>query len=313
MAKKVFITGISGFVGAGVARYFIAKGYEVHGLVRSTANQWRLEEIKNSITLHTGDLLEKDSVRSALLKAKPDIVLHLAVYGAYPSQKDADLILSTSLLSTMHLLVAAKEVGVSMFVNTGSSSEYGTKDHPMNESERVDPNSYYAVGKTAQTLLSQHFAREENFPVVTLRLFSVYGPHEEPGRLVPTVILNALEGKAITLADPNIARDFIYIDDVAEAYRIAGENPTLSGEVINLGTGVQHTLKELTDTVLVLTKSESAITIGEYTKRSYDTYTWVSDTTKATSQLGFTPQYNLQQGLEKSIEWFKKHGEHYKK
>lgn len=313
MAKKVFITGISGFVGAGVARYFLEHGFIVHGLVRSTANMWRLEDIAEKITLHQGDLLDKKSVLRILQKAKPDIVLHLAVYGAYPSQKDAELILSTSIISTMHLLTSAKEVGVEMFVNTGTSSEYGTKDHPMKEDERIDPNSYYAVGKAAQTLLCQHFAKAEGLPVVTLRLFSVYGPHEEPGRLIPTVIMNALTGKDIQLADPNIARDFIYIEDVAEGYRLASEKPELSGHIINLGTGKQYTLKALADTTLQLTASTSKITVGEYEKRSFDTNTWVADTAKLSSLLGFQPHYNLTEGMTKSIEWFKKYGEYYKK
>ncbi len=313
MAKKVFITGISGFVGAGVARYFLGHGYEVHGLVRSTAPMWRLEDIKDKITLHIGDLLNKESIQRALQTAKPDIVLHLAVYGAYPSQKDADLILSTSLISTMHLLVVAKEVGVGVFVNTGSSSEYGTKDHPMNEADRIDPNSYYAIGKSAQTLLCQHFARQENFSVITLRLFSVYGPYEEPGRLVPTVALHALHDREINLADPSIARDFIYINDVAEAFRLASEHPSLSGEVVNIGSGVQHTLQDLADATMAITASKSRIVVGGYEKRSFDTHTWVSDTSKASSLLGFIPRYNLVQGLTESIAWFRQHEEYYKK
>lgn len=310
---KVLITGISGFVGAGVARHLLGRGIEVHGLVRITSNLWRISDIRNELILHTGDLLDKDSVGRALSKAKPDVVFHLAVYGAYPSQQDADLILSTSIISTMHLLNAAKAAEVKMFVNTGSSSEYGTKDHPMREDERIDPNSYYAVGKASQTLLCQHYARQEKFPVLTLRLFSAYGPYEEPGRLVPTVLLNALAQKEITLADPNIARDFIYIDDVAEAYYLAATKTELSGSVINIGTGVQHTLNELADIALEVTKSTSEVTVGTYQKRGFDTNIWVADTQQMESRLGFKPSYNLKQGIEQCVPWFQQHADYYKK
>jgi len=310
---KAFITGISGFVGAGLARRLLKEGYEVHGLVRPTANLWRLEEVSDSLHMHEGDLLEQASIVRALQAAKPDVVFHLGVYGAYSTQKDKEKILQTSVLSTLTLLEAAKEVGAGMFVNTGSSSEYGTKDHPMREDERIDPNSYYAVGKAAQTLLCQHFAHEEKFPVVTLRLFSVYGPYEEPGRLVPTVILHALSGKEILISDPMVARDFIYLDDVTRALFLASKNPALAGEIVNLGTGIEHTLGDMADAIIKNTKTNSAYTIGGTEKRSFDTHTWVADAGKIKSLLGFTPRYTLDEGVAESVSWFKQHADYYKK
>lgn len=310
---KAFITGISGFVGAGLARQLLEAGYEVHGLVRESSNLWRLEGVKNSLNLHEGDLCDKDAVMRALQIAKPDVVFHLGVYGAYAIQKDKAKILQTSILSTLALLEAAREVGVNMFVNTGSSSEYGTKDHPMREDERVDPNSYYAVGKAAQTLLCQHFANEEKLPIVTLRLFSVYGPYEEPGRLVPTVILNAMQNKDISLADLRIARDFVYLDDVVDSYIIAAKRPDLSGQVFNIGTGIQSTLKELADSVIAQARSNSKVVAGGYEKRNFDTLTWVADTEKTKKLLGFSSRNDLTAGLKKSIVWFQEHADYYNK
>ena len=278
---KAFITGISGFVGAGLARHLLEQGWEVEGIVRESSNLWRLENIKDRTTLHRGDLLEKEVVSKILHASKPDALFHLAVYGAYATQKDEDKILSTTILSTLHLLHAAKDAGAKIFINTGSSSEYGTKDHPMNEEERIDPNSYYAVGKAAQTLLCQHFARSEKFPVITLRLFSVYGPVEEPGRLVPTAILNALVSQPIMLADPSIARDFVYLDDVSLAYALAAAKPELSGEVFNIGSGVQHNLGELAEVIIAGTGGGGGVSVGAYEKRSFDTTTWVADMQKS--------------------------------
>lgn len=310
---RAFVTGISGFVGAGLARRLLKEGYEVHGLVRTSANLWRLEDIQKSLVLHRGDLLDKVSIVSAISSAKPDMVFHLGVYGAYSMQKDKEKILETSMLSTLWLLEAAKEVGVGMFVNTGSSSEYGTKDHPMREDERIDPNSYYAVGKAAQTLLCQHFANEEKLPIVTLRLFSVYGPYEEPGRLVPTVVLNAMRNKDISLADPRIARDFIYLDDVTDAYIAAAKSPALSGQVFNIGTGIQTTLGEFAQAVIIAAKSSSKIVTDVYEKRSFDTLTWVADIEKTKKLLGFSSRHDLTVGLKKSIVWFQEHADHYNK
>jgi len=310
---KAFITGISGFVGAGLARRLLEEGVEVHGIIRPTSDLWRIDDIAPLLRLHTGDLLDQRFVEDTIMTVKPDVIFHLGVYGAYPTQKDKTTILSTSLLVTLHLLEVAKSAGVEVVVNSGSSSEYGTKDHPMREDERIDPNSYYAVGKAAQTLLCQQFTREEKLPVITLRLFSVYGPYEEPGRLVPTLIVNALSNKEISLADPRIARDFVYLGDVVDAYIAAAKKPELGGEVFNIGTGKQATLGELANAIITETESNSKVILGAYEKRGFDTFTWVADMEKTFSRLGFTPRHDLNEGLKESIPWFKQHADHYNK
>ena len=304
---KVFITGIAGFVGAGLARALLADGAEVHGLVRPSSDLWRIADLKDKLHLHTGDLLDQESIRAALAAAKPDTLFHLGVYGAYSTQKDPETIMRTSLLSTMALLDAAKQEGVGMIINTGSSSEYGTKDHPMREDERIDPNSYYAVGKAAQTLYCQQFAREEKIPVITLRLFSVYGPYEEPTRFIPTLIERALANEDVPLADPATARDFFYLDDVINAYRAAAKKPELSGEIFNVGSGEEHTLKYAFDTVVALVGSSSKPLVGAYPDRNFDTVRWVADMTKTRSELSTEKPHNLESGLRATIDWVKEH------
>src|SRR5947208_936064 len=120
----------------------------------------------------------------------------------------------------------------------------------MRETDLLEPNSYYAVAKGAQTLLCQHVAKAERRPITTFRLFSVYGPFEEPSRLIPTLVRLCLEGRNLTLVDPETARDFVYIDDVVDAYLRIDKLAGLCGEVMNIGTGVQRTLAPVGDTVL---------------------------------------------------------------
>lgn len=309
---KVFITGISGFVGANLAHKLVAQGHEVHGLVRANSkNGWRLTSIKSQITIHEGDILDKAKVSEIITQVKPEIIYHLVVYGAYPFQKDAELALQTTIIATLHLLQAAKTAGVKMVVSTGSSSEYGSKDHPMREDERVDPNSYYAVGKAAQTLLGQHFSNTEGLPVITLRLFSVYGPYEEPTRLLPVLILNALNNRDIPLASPKTARDFIYVDDVVEAIIQASTRPDLGGQVFNLGSGQQQTLQTLVDSVISETKSTSKLLWNAYPQRPFDTNIWVADTNKLKTDLKFEAKTPFELGIKKNIEWLKANQQYY--
>lgn len=306
---RVFITGISGFIGSGLARALRKDGAEVHGFVRPTSDLWRIADMKNEVHLHTGDLLDTESIRAAIREAQPDVILHLGVYGSHPAyEKDREMIMRSSFVSTMTLLDAAKESGVGIVINTGTSSEYGTKDHPMREDEIIEPNSYYAVGKAAQTLYCQQFAREEKLPIITLRLFSVYGPYEDPARFIPTLIRKALANEDVPLADPRIARDFIYIDDVVTAYRAAMKRPDLSGEVLNVGSSIQHTLGEVFDTVVALAGSDSKSIIGAYANRSFDTNVWVADMGKTCSKLGSRSGRSLEDGLRATIDWQKDHG-----
>ena len=160
-------------------------------------------------------------------------------------------------------------------------------------------------------MLCQQFAREEKLPIITLRLFSVYGPHEEPGRLVPTLIRKALANEDLLLARPETARDFVYTDDVTDAYLACLRHPECSGEVFNVGTGVQSSLEDIVRNVLKITGSSSKPVWGAYPSRPFDTSLWVADVQKASDLLGFRAATSLEQGLAKHIAWFKEHREAY--
>ncbi len=308
---KVIITGATGFVGANLAARLAERGDDVYVLVRRESKLWRLAAINEKITRHEADLSDAPALERVFTAVKPEIVYHLGVYGAYSSQTDADLILKTAIFGTLNLIRASEIAGVRVFVNTGSSSEYGTKDHPMSEAEILEPNSYYAVAKAAQTLLCQHVARTSPLAVITLRLFSVYGPFEEPGRLVPNVIKLALAHENIPLAAPTVARDFVYIDDVVDAYIMAAGRPDLSGEVFNIGSGVQTTIRDITDKILEATSSASEPIWGAYGGRTFDTNMWVANMSHTAKKLGFTARTSLAHGIALSVAWFKEHKKFY--
>src|SRR6202022_3882820 len=119
------------------------------------------------------------------------------------------------------LLQAAVTAGVQAFVNAGTSSEYGYKDHAPAEDEKLEPNSDYAVTKAAAPILCPHTAQRTGVAITPLRLYSVYGPYEEPTRLVPTLIVQGLEGKLPPLVNPDVARDYIHVDDACDAFVLA--------------------------------------------------------------------------------------------
>jgi len=311
LEERFFVTGATGFVGSCLVRKLAQMGCVVHVLVRPGANRWRLRGLEDSVHVHEGDLKSCEPLRELLCAIQPTVIYHLAVHGAYPFQQNADEIILTNVFGTWNLLKACGELDYKLFVNTGSSSEYGAKPHAMRETDLLEPASYYAVAKCAQTLVCEHTARAEGRPINTFRLFSVYGAYEESTRLIPTVIRRCLEGRDLDMASPDTARDFIYADDVVEAYLQVGQLSLYCGEVFNIGTGIQSTLRNVVRAVIKATGSKVKVHWGALAARSWDTETWVADGSKARRLLKWVPKSSLEAGIQRTVEWFHAHGAEY--
>jgi nucleoside-diphosphate-sugar epimerase len=181
----------------------------------------------------------------------------------------------------------------------------------MREFDRLEPNSHYAIAKAAQSHLCALAGRLGEMGVATFRLFSVYGPWEEPTRLIPTLIRRARAGLPLEMVAPDTARDFVYVDDILEALLDLPRIAQLRGDVINLGTGVETTLSEVVAAVLELTGSRSAVRWGAMTPRRWDTNRWVADTSLAVQQLKWRPAFDLRRGLVAMAAWMEDVGNDY--
>ena len=305
----VLVTGAGGFVGANVVRRLLAKGADVHVLLKDDADPWRLLEVRERVTLHRVDLVDGGAVRRAFATVAPASVFHLATHGAYEHQADARRILETNILGSAHVLDAAAAAGTAVLVNAGSSSEYGLKPQAMREDERLEPNSVYAVAKAAQTHLATLFARRGPMAVVTFRLFSVYGPWEEPTRLLPTLLRRARAGQPLEMTSPDTARDFVYVDDVVDALVDVDRVPAVSGEVFNLGTGVESTLRDVVAAVQAAVGGGSEVKWGAMPARHWDTDRWQADAGKARTALGWSARTTLAEGVARMAAWMAAAGE----
>ncbi|MDD5512256.1 MAG: GDP-mannose 4,6-dehydratase [Candidatus Omnitrophica bacterium] len=302
--KKVVITGGSGFVGANLARKLLKSGHEVHLLVRKNYHPWRLQGIAQDLHIHKADLGDIGGLKKSIAGIKPQWIFHLGVYGAYSYQDDPGKILQTNVLGTANLMEAALKTGFQAFINTGSSSEYGFKNEPFCETDRLQPNSYYAASKAAATLFCSYSAVAKNAGITTLRLFSVYGPYEEPARLVPTLLVYGLKGKFPDLVNPATARDYVYVDDVTEAYILAAEKiKTGAGEIYNLGTGVQTSIREIVALARKILKIKARPEWGTLPARIWDSNFWVADNRKIKRELAWRPRTGLEQGFKQTLKW----------
>ncbi len=306
MTRRAVITGASGFVGSVLARALVEMGHEVHLILRPHHQPWRLRSLAADVRRHEAALEDRDGLERILRSVKPDWVFHLAAHGAYPQQTDLDRMIATNFLGTVNLVLAALEVGFEVFVNTGSSSEYGFKDHAPSEADRLEPNSHYAVTKASATLFCRHTAVAHGVRITTLRLYSVYGPFEEPTRLMPTLAVHGLHGRLPPLVDPHIARDYVYVDDAVEAHLLAASIPGQEpGAVYNVGTGRETPLAEAVEVARRVMSIEALPQWGSMAPRGWDTSTWVADNRRIQDRLGWRPRHTLQRGLQNLVRWLK--------
>ena len=305
--KRIILTGASGFVGANLARRLLHDGHELHLFLRRNHHLWRIAAIQNDVQLHETDLSDEESLVRIVESIRPEWIFHLAAYGAYSTQTDLRRMVWTNILGTMNLVQACLKTGFEAFVNTGSSSEYGFKDHAPAEDESLEPNSPYAVTKASATLFCRHIARSRQVHLPTLRLYSIYGPYEEPSRLIPTLIVHGLNCKLPPLVSPETARDFVYVDDVVEAYLLAATQSSFEeyGAVYNVGSGIQTTLREVVEVARRVMNIEDEPEWGSMPARQWDTQVWISDSSKIRNALGWQPRFTLEQGLRATINWLK--------
>lgn len=255
--------------------------------------------------VHQVDLTDNEAVRHLVLAIKPDWVFHLATYGAYSDQVGIRPMAATNLLGSAALLNASAEAGVQCFLQTGSSSEYGYKDHPALEGEALEPNSDYAITKAAATHYCRLYAKRLDFNAVTVRLYSIYGPFEDPNRLIPTLILHGLRGLLPPLVSPRIARDFVYVDDAVDAIlQVAAARSVPRGAVYNVCSGKQTNLKEIVAIAAKLMDIRSEPVWATMPARSWDTDCWVGSPERMAREIGWRATVPLETGIPRIIEWF---------
>lgn len=305
--SPILITGGAGFIGTNLIQKLLDLGCSnINLIIKNSTSLNRLDNVLQEIHLHRVDLLNKDGLQKVVNKIDPRIIVHLATYSAYRDQTAALDMIKTNIEGTLNLLMSTRNINYDIFINTGSSSEYGIKENPMKENDLLKPISFYAVTKASATLLCQVFAKEYQKPIVTLRPFSVFGPYEEENRFIPTIVKAVIKNKPIKLTPGDQRRDFIYIQDVVNIYiRTISYRKRLSGQILNMGTGIEYTNDQVVQALFKVTGKKVKIEKGAFPKRLWDTSHWVADISKTKKLLNWKPKFSLEKGLTETYLWFK--------
>lgn len=311
MEETYLVTGATGFVGSCIVRKLVNNHKKVIIITRNKKLSWRLADISHKIQIYELNLLDK-SLEEVINIINPTYIFHLAAYGSLPQQGDFSEMVDVNLKSTARLIDVLKNKPFKLFVNTGSSSEYGIKDHPIEENESLKPYNDYGVTKAAATLYCQEIAERHKLPFVALRLFSPYGYYEDRDRLMPYIIRTALKNEEIKVSSPNYVRDFVFIEDVVNAYLLTTSAKITPGDILNIGSGCQQSVGDVVKMVLQQTSSSSKVVWGSKAKqqRNLEPQKWEANIQKAKSVLGWTPRTSIEEGIKKTIDWFR-HNQYY--
>ncbi len=306
--KKILITGAGGFLGANACNYFSSNGYEVFGASRNASESWRLSLINcNKVDL---DITSKSSCELVLNSCSPDCIINFAAYGAYPGvQTNSDLMKKTNVDGVRNLLQSASDNSISHFIQIGTSSEYGSKDYPISESEICTPQDVYAKTKFEATKLVLQDWKQTKTTVV--RPFSPFGEFEEMRRLVPTLILSALNGVCAQLSSKSSVRDFMYVQNFNDGLELILNSKKSHSEIFNLSQGSQMSVEQLANLVHELIPSSKPALFNSVKNPRNEPKMWQADITKAKRVLGWSPSISVKDGLKKSIEWFKNNRQYY--
>ncbi len=313
--SKVLVTGAGGFIGSHLVEELVRHGKEVRAFVRyNSRNQWGLledlpKDVLDQIEIVQGDLKDPDGVRKAVKGCKK--VFHLGALIAIPySYVHPFDFIQTNVVGTANLLNACLETeGLERVVHTSTSEVYGTAQYvPIDERHPLQAQSPYSASKIGADQLAESYYRCFGLPVSILRPFNTFGPRQSIRAIIPTIISQALGEGKIRLGNLRPRRDFLFVKDTVRGFMEFEKCEKAIGKVVNLGTGIDISIEELTKKVLDLLGKKKEVEIDPQRIRpeKSEVFQLLSDTRLAQELFGWKPKFRLEEGLRETIEWYKR-------
>ncbi len=304
--KNILVTGANGFIGSHLVRELIKRGAKIYAFIR-TKND-RINELSGEMVVYNIELTDCVKIKEFIGEIQPEKIYHLAAYpDMKPSFENTNRTIQVNIQGTMNLLHALADVDYDAFVHVGTYKEYGnTDDVPYKEKQRLDPTSSYAVSKAAAEMYCKVYYMIYKYPIVMLRLPTVYGPNQDTNLLIPGTILSCLQKKNIEMTKGEQKREIIYVSDVVEAIIIASLEKKSIGEVINVGSGEEYSIREIVLKIISLMKNPIEPIFGALPYRDTEIWHICGANAKAKEILKWESKVGLEEGLKRTIEWYTK-------
>ncbi len=307
---RYLITGVAGFIGSTIAHTLVEQGHSVHGIDNlSTGNLENLADIRRDVTFEQADLQDLPAMHRACEGV--DYVLHQAALASVPrSVKDPLSSHESNINGTLNILLAARDARVKRIVYAASSSAYGDQPtQPKHEEMTPQPLSPYAVQKLTCEYYIQAFCKVYGIEGVCLRYFNIFGPRQAADSpysgVIAQFIYKMMAGETPTInGDGSTSRDFTFVGNAVRANLLACVAPkeVATGRVFNIGTGHSHTLTELYEALASILGFAGAPKFGS--TRAGDVQHSLASIERAGKELGYKPESDFRDGLEKTVAWY---------
>jgi nucleoside-diphosphate-sugar epimerase len=298
--KRVLVTGATGFIGYFTLPLLLEKGYEVHAV-----SSQPVKKSEPGYFWHNTDLLDPKQASDLLARISPSHLLHLAWYtepGKYwTSPKNIQWV-----QSSLSLLNSFQQNGGKRIVFAGTCAEYDWNYSLYSEyATPTNPSTLYGTSKHALQLILNAFSRDTGISSAWGRIFYVFGPRERPERLIPFIIKSLLKKEVAPCSKGDQIRDFLYVEDMASAF-VSLLDSNVEGP-INIGSGDPIPLAEIIRSIGNKLNGEDLIQLGKVPTARNDPPSIVADVNRLKKEVNWQPHHNLDQGLNKTIQWWTNH------
>jgi nucleoside-diphosphate-sugar epimerase len=294
--KRILITGASGFIGRHVIAPLRDRGFEVHAVGSK-------RPMAEGAETHAVDLMDLTAITELLHRVRPTHLLHLAWYAEPGKFWTAPQNLDWT-AATLQLYRAFVESGGQRFIGAGTCAEYDWSHAELDERQTpCAPATLYGIAKDSVRRILESAAAIDRLSFAWGRIFFLYGPHEKPGRLVSDVIASLLRGKPVETSEGTQRRDFMHVQDVADAFAALCDC-AVTGPV-NIASGIDRPLRDMLKELADLTGGQDLLRLGARPMAANDPPRLAATVRRLHAEVGFTPRYDLHSGLKDTVAWWR--------
>ena len=312
--KKILITGADGFIGSHLIEILLKKSCHLKAFVYyNSFNSWGWldtlsKETLKGVEIVTGDIRDSNGIRNEVKGV--DIIFHLAALIAIPfSYHSPGSYIDTNIKGTLNVLQASRDYNSERVIITSTSEVYGTAKYvPIDEKHPFQGQSPYSASKIGADKIAESFCRSFEVPVVIARPFNTYGPRQSARAVIPTIVMQLLNDKKdIQLGSLSPTRDLNYVSDICNGLIALAESDEAIGREVNIGSGTEISIDELANLIIDIMEVDASVISDENRVRpeNSEVEQLVCNSSLLRQLTGWSPEIAIQEGLVKTIEWFR--------
>ncbi len=301
---RCLVTGASGHLGSYLTERLVKEGSEVSILVRPQSDLWRLSGVMERINVLRADLSDLGNVAPLINELKPEATFHLAWEGVTSAFKNSPEQITRNVTGSLDLFELVRLAGCQLWVGVGSQAEYGPHDSVLTEETPVRPLTAYGTAKLCVGLLTKKLCELSGMRYLWLRLLATYGPKDDERHLLPATIARLLAHERPSLTLGEQLWDYLYVEDAADAIYRAAMTEEAQG-VFNLGSGESQSIRRVMERIRDLIDPTLPLGFGEIPYPKDQLMRLETSVDRLRSATTWTPQVNLDEGLRRTVDWFR--------